>query len=260
MSESNTAEATKGLVQEIETRFTPEQIRTRRKRDVALGYRLFASQRWGDTGDGHVSGRDPERTDCFWLLREGVSFHAAHVDELVLVGPDGEIVEGPAKSQINEAAYFIHHPILEARPDLVSAAHVHTGWGTPFSAERRPILPITQESCLYFEDHALFDDEEVQVQDTAGGKRIAAAMGANRAVILANHGLLTGGRTVAEAVGSFISLERVCEAHMKARDAKPISAAGARYAKADLVRLGAGRGQFRSLIARHVGAPEIVES
>ena len=104
---------------------------------MALGYRLFASQKWGDTGDGHVSGRDPERTDCFWLLREGVSFHAAHVDELVLVGPDGEIVEGPAKSQINEAAYFIHHPILEARPDLVSAAHVHTGWGTPFSAERR---------------------------------------------------------------------------------------------------------------------------
>ena len=137
---------------------------------------------------------------------------------------------------------------------------MHTGWGTPFSAERRPILPITQESCLYFEDHALFDDEEVQVQDTAGGKRIAAAMGANRSVILANHGLLTGGRTVAEAVGSFISLERVCEAHMKARDAKPISAAGARYAKADLVRLGAGRGQFRALIARHIGDPEIVES
>ena len=85
-------------------------------------------------------------------------------------------------------------------------------------------------------------------------------MGANRSVILANHGLLTGGRTVAEAVGSFISLERVCEAHMKARDAKPISAAGARYAKADLVRLGAGRGQFRALIARHIGDPEIVES
>ena len=260
MSGSNSATASGELGQEIESRFTPEQIRARRKRDIALGYRLFASQRWGDTGDGHISGRDPERRDCFWLLREGVSFHEACVDELVLVGPEGAIVEGPSSSRINEAAYFIHHPVLAARPDLVSAAHVHTGWGTPFAAERREILPITQEACLYFEDHALFDDEEVQVQDTAGGGRIAAAMGTNRAVILANHGLLTGGRTVAEAVGSFISLERVCEAHMKAREAKPISAEGARYAKADLVRLGGGRGQFRSLIARHVGDPGVVES
>ncbi len=245
---------------DIADRFTPEQIRARRKRDVALGYRLLAAQRWGDTGDGHVSGRDPERTDCFWLLREGVSFHEAHVDELVLVDAKGEIVAGRAESRINPAAYYIHHPILVARPDLVSAAHVHTGWGTPFSAERRAIQPITQESCIFFEDHAIFDDEEVQVQDTDGGRRIAEAMGSSRAVILANHGLLTGGRTVAEAVGSFVLMERVCEAHMKARDARPISAEAARYAKSDLDRLGAGRSQFRSLVARHLGDPGIVEA
>ena len=244
---------------EIANRFTPEQIRARRKRDVALGYRLLAAQRWGDTGDGHVSGRDPERTDCFWLLREGVSFHEAHVDELVLVDANGDVVDGAPGRRINMAAYFIHHPILMARPDLVSAAHVHTGWGTPFSAERRRIEPITQESCIFFEDHALFDDEEVQVQDTDGGRRIAEAMGSHRAVVLANHGLLTGGRTVAEAVGSFVLMERVCEAHMKAPQARPISAAAARYAKADLDRLGAGRSQFRALVARHIGDPGIVE-
>lgn len=245
------------MAEAIEMEFTPEQVRARRKRDVALGYRLLASQRWGDTGDGHISARDPERTDCFWLLRGDVPFHEATVDSLVLVGPDGSIVEGEERF-INMAAYYIHHPILEARPDIVSATHVHTGWGTPFSAERRAILPISQESCLYFEDHALFDDEEVQVQDTDGGRRIAEALGQNRAVILANHGLLTAGRTVAESVGSFVVLERVCEVHMKARHAKPISPEAARYAKADLVRLGAGRGQFRTLVARHVGDPSVV--
>ena len=78
-------------------------------------------------------------------------------------------------------------------------------------------------------------------------------------MILANHGILTGGRTVAEAVGLFVQLERVCEAHMKARDAKPISAEAARYAKADLDRLGAGRKDFRSLVARHIGDASVVE-
>jgi ribulose-5-phosphate 4-epimerase/fuculose-1-phosphate aldolase len=236
--------------------FSPEEVRARRKRDVALGYRLLASQRWGDTGDGHISARDPERTDCFWLLKYNVSFHAATMDDLVLVGPDGSVVEG--EGTINMAAYYIHHPLHVARPDVVSATHVHTGWGTPFSAERRPILPITQEACLYFEDHALFDDEEVQVQDTDGGRRIAEAIGQNRAVILANHGILTVGSSVSESVGSFVLLERVCEALMKARDAKPISAEAARYAKQDLVRIGAGRAPFRALVDRHIGDRSLV--
>jgi ribulose-5-phosphate 4-epimerase/fuculose-1-phosphate aldolase len=236
---------------------TPGEIRARRKRDLALGYRLFAAQRWGDLGDGHISARDPERTDCFWLLRYEVSFHEATVADLVLIGPDGELVEG--EGVINIAAYYIHHPILSARPELVSAAHVHTGWGTPFSAECRPVRPITQESCVFFENHALFDDEEVQIQSVDGGKRIAQALGSNSAVILRNHGLLTAGDSVADAVGLFIELERAAEAHMKARDAKPISANAARYAKADLMKYGGGRVAFRALVGRHIGDPSCVE-
>jgi ribulose-5-phosphate 4-epimerase/fuculose-1-phosphate aldolase len=234
-----------------------DEIRASRKRQVALGYRILASQRWGDLGDGHISARDPERIDCFWMLRFGVSYHRARVSDLVLVGPEGETIEGDGP--INTAAYYIHHPILTARSDAVSATHVHTGWGTPFSAEVRPIEPITQESCIFFEDHAIFDDEEVQVQSVEGGRRIAAALGRNRAIILRNHGLLTVADRVDEAVGSFVHMERVAEAHMKARQAKPISAAAARYAQSDLTRYGPGRIAFWSLVARHIGDPSDVD-
>ena len=237
---------------------SPAQVRARRMRDCALGYRLLAAQRWGDLGDGHISARDPERTDCFWMLRYGVSYHAAKVSDLVLVGPDGGLVEG--KGFVNIAGYYIHQPILAARPDAVSAVHVHTGWGTPFSAEARLFQPITQESCIFFEDHALFDDEEVQVQSLEAGGRIAAALGKMRAIILRSHGLLTVGDSVAEAVGSFVSMERVAESHMKVRDAKPISAAAARFAQADLTRLGIGRSGFAALVSRHIGDPEVVNS
>lgn len=235
---------------------SPEAVRAKRKRDVALGYRLLAANKWGDAGDGHISARDPERMDCFWTLRYGVSYHRARVDDLVLVGPDGELVEG--EGPLNMAAYYIHYPILRSRDDAVSATHVHTGWGTPFSAEVRPIEPITQEACVFFEDHAIFDDEEVQVQSVEAGQRIADALGANRAIILRNHGLLTVGDRVAEAVGSFIQMERVAEAHMKAREAQPISAAAARFAKEDLVRLGAGRSAFWSMVDRHIGDVNVV--
>jgi ribulose-5-phosphate 4-epimerase/fuculose-1-phosphate aldolase len=235
---------------------SPDGVRRRRQQAVALGYRILAAQRWGDLGDGHISARDPEREDCFWMLRYGVSYHEARVSDLVLVGPEGRLVEG--EGAINIAGYYIHHPILMARPDVVSAAHVHTGWGTPFSAELRPIEPITQESCIFFEDHAIFDDEEVQVQSVEGGKRIAAALGGKRAIILRNHGLLTVAGRVDEAVGSFVQMERVAEAHMKARGAVPISAEAARHAQKDLVRFGAGRVGFWSLVSRHIGDASVV--
>jgi ribulose-5-phosphate 4-epimerase/fuculose-1-phosphate aldolase len=98
----------------------------------------------------------------------------------------------------------------------------------------------------------------VQVQSVEGGKRIAVALGGMRAIILRNHGLLTAGDRVDEAVGSFVQMERVAEAHMKARDAKPISAGAARYAQADQVRYGAGRIGFRALVSRHISDPTVV--
>lgn len=233
------------------------EVRASRMRQVALGYRLLAAQRWGDLGDGHISARDPEHTNAFWMLRLGVSYHQATIDDLVLVDAQGEIIDG--KGDINMAGYFIHQPILLARPEVVSACHVHTGWGTPFSAEARAIEPISQESTLFFEDHALFDDEEVQIMSTAGGTRIAKALGAHRAVILRNHGLLTVGKRVDAAVGSFVLMERVAEVHMKAREARPISPASARLARDDLNRLQSARGAFWSMVERHIGDSRTIE-
>ena len=97
------------------------------------------------------------------------------------------------------------------------------------------------------------------MQSVEAGARIAAALGGKRAIILRNHGLLTVGERVDEAVGSFVHMERVAEAHMKARDAVPISPEAARFAQKDLVRFGAGRIGFWSLVSRHIGDPGVVD-
>lgn len=241
---------------------TIETERLHRKRQVALAYRLFAALRWGDTGDGHITARDPDLTDCFWLLRYMVSFDQATVGDLVLVDASGaarDLETGePTNERINTAAYHIHHPIHAARPEVVAAAHVHTQWGTPFSAERRLLTPITQEATIFFDDHRLFDDDEVQIQSLDGGKRIAAALADTGAVILANHGLLTVGATVGETIAKFVLMERVAEAHLKAPAAQPIGADAARFARTDLVRDGLLGEVFDFLIARHVGDIDVV--
>ena len=218
--------------------------------DLADGYRVFAALGWGDLGDGHISARDPERPDCFWLLRYGAPFGSATPDDFVLVGPDGDLVEG--EGRVNRAGFCIHQPLLAARLDIVSAAHTHTQWGTPFSAEARNVEPITQEACLFFEDCCLFDDEEVQIRSTDAGARIAQTLGRNSAIVLRNHGLLTVGDSVAAAVSRFVFLERVAEAHLKATNAKPISADEARLAKADLMQESHARDTFDFLVGHHV--------
>lgn len=176
-------------------------------------------------GDGHISARDPQLPDHFWLLDWGVAFGEATVGKLVLVGPGGEVkdADGKATGAVNTAGYNIHHPLLMARPDVVSAAHTHTAFGTPWSANVEPFRALSQEACAFVFDQALFDDEEVEVLSIDGGKRIAAALGDKKFCILRNHGLLTVGRSVEAAMGWFVMAVRVAEVHVKAPHGRPSS-------------------------------------
>lgn len=232
-----------------------ETERLKRKREVALGYRIFASLRWGDLGDGHITARDPEFPDHLWLLKFPYGFERATVDDLVLVRPDGSTTCG---TPINTTAYHIHHPIHEARDDVIGVAHTHTPWGTPFSATGRPIEAITQEACTFHDRWAIFDDEEVQILSRKGGERIAAALGDKQVGILRSHGLLTTGVTVGETIAAFVVLERVTEALMKAPDASPIGDEAAVIARDDLVNYRSLELAFEFLVSRHVGDPSVV--
>ncbi|MEM9038047.1 MAG: class II aldolase/adducin family protein [Actinomycetota bacterium] len=204
---------------------TIDEERAHRKLMCAAGYRIFGALRWGQFGDGHVSARDPELTDHFWLLDWGVPFRHATVDQLVLVAPDGRVVDadGEPTGAVNTAGYNIHHPLLAARPDVVSACHTHTQFGTPWSANVEPFRALSQESCGVVFDQAMFDDEEIEVLSVDGGKRIAAALGDAKLCILRNHGLLTVGHTVESAVGWFVLAERVAEVHVKAPNGAAVS-------------------------------------
>jgi len=192
-----------------------ETERSRRQHDVVAGYRIFASYGWGDDGSGHISARDPEHSESFWLLRNRVAFRDATVADLVLVGPDGS-VSGHDEVAINPAAFCIHAPIHRARPDVVSIAHTHTGYGTPFAAWCRPLRATSQEACAFHDDQAVFDGEELDVVDLMVGARLAASLGPRRLLVMANHGLLTVGATVGQAVGFFVLAERAAEVEIKA--------------------------------------------
>ncbi len=200
-----------------------EAERTHRKQCLAAAYRLFGKFGFDEGVAGHITVRDPEHTDRFWVNPMGLSFKQIKVSDLLLVDHHGKVVQG--RGLLNGAAFTIHSHIHRARPDVVAAAHAHSLHGKAWSSLGRLLDPITQDACAFFEDHALFADFTGVVLDMAEGERIAKALGDNKACILQNHGLLTVGETVEAAAWWFITMERSCQAQLLAEAAgspKPI--------------------------------------
>lgn len=200
---------------------TIEEERTFRKQHLAAAFRLFGRLGFSEGTAGHITARDPELSDHFWVNPYGMHFSLIKVSDLLLVNDEGEVVEGTRA--VNRAGFAIHSAVHAARPDVVAAAHMHSMYGKSWSALGRFLDPITQDSCSFFNDHALFDDFTGVVLDVDEGKRLAYALGANKAIILQNHGLLTVGQTVDAAAWWFLKMERTCESQIHAESAgKPI--------------------------------------
>ena len=183
---------------------TIEEERLHRKQRLASAFRLFAKFGFSEGVAGHISARDPERHDHFWVNPFGMHFAHIRVSDLLLVNDKGEVIEG--NRPVNEAAFAIHSRLHMARPDVVAAAHAHSLYGKTWSSLGRLLDPLTQDSCAFYEDHSLFDEYTGVVYDMSEGDRIAQSLGHRKAVILQNHGILTVGRTVDEAVWFFTSL------------------------------------------------------
>jgi ribulose-5-phosphate 4-epimerase/fuculose-1-phosphate aldolase len=196
---------------------TLEEERRHRKQRLAAGFRLFGKFGFDEGVAGHITARDPEHLDHFWVNPFGVNFKHIRVSDLLLVNREGEVVEGD--KAVNGAAFAIHSQVHEARPDVVAAAHSHSLHGKAWSTLGRLLDPLTQDACAFYQDHALFDDYTGVVLDLEEGKRLAHALGDSKALILRNHGLLTVGHSVDEAVWWFITMERSCQAQLLAEAA-----------------------------------------
>ena len=194
-----------------------EEERLHRKQRLAASFRLFGKFGFDEGVAGHITVRDPEHADRFWVNPFGMNFKHIRVSDLICVDHAGAVVEGDA--MVNAAAFAIHSQVHAARPDVVAAAHSHSLHGKAWSSLGRLLDPITQDACAFFEDHALFDDFTGVVLDLEEGKRIGAALGENKAVILRNHGLLTVGHSVDAAVWTFITMDRSCQAQLLAEAA-----------------------------------------
>ena len=182
--------------------------------DLAACYRLVALYDMADLTATHISARVPDAPEQFLINSHGLFWEEITASSLVKVAHDGEILSD-SEYGINQAGFIIHGAVHEARAEVNCVVHTHTVAGMAVSAMADGLLPLTQHSMRFYNRIAYHDYEGVAL-DMDERSRLVADLAGHSAMILRNHGLLTAGRTVAEAFSLTFYLEKSCQAQIAA--------------------------------------------
>jgi ribulose-5-phosphate 4-epimerase/fuculose-1-phosphate aldolase len=187
--------------------------------EIALGSRVLGRAEMGDLIWGHASMRDPDGRGA-WMKRSGIGFEEVAGDDVILVGPDGSVLEGNGRRHIE---YPIHTEILAARSDVAAVVHTHAPNAVAFASLDVPLRPISHEGTLFVPPEiARFTDTGDLIMTSELGRKVADALGQRNAVLLANHGIVTVGRDLPVAVVTAILLDRACRIQLNAMSAAEI--------------------------------------
>ena len=183
--------------------------------DLAAAYRLVALYGWSDLVFTHISARSPGPEHAFLINPYGLMFDEITASSLVKVDQHcNKLLDSPFP--VNPAGFVIHSCIHEAREDAGCVLHTHSRAGVAVSAQKCGVLPISQQSTFVVADLGYHAYEGVALRDDEK-PRLQKDLGTHNFLMLRNHGLLTVGRSVAEAWLSMYTFENTCRIQIDAQ-------------------------------------------
>jgi L-fuculose-phosphate aldolase len=137
-------------------------------------------------------------------------------DEVIAIGLDGERTSG---ARPRHAEVFIHTEIMRARPEIQAVVHTHPPHAVAFSSLCKPLLAIGHEGAMFCDGLPVFDRTSDLIVSADLGQAVAACLDGHNALLLRNHGIVTAGRSVEEAVMTAMLLEKACKVQLLAEQA-----------------------------------------
>lgn len=191
--------------------------------DLAACYRLAAAYGWSDLVFTHISARMPGATHhhSFLINPYGLMFDEITASSLVVVDRHGNKLRD-SPFPVNPAGFVIHSAIHSARADAQCVLHTHTRAGVAVSAQAAGVLPISQQSTFVLNSLAYHDYEGVALNDDER-PRLQADLGEAHYLMLRNHGLLTVGKSIADAFLSMYIFESTCQIQLAAQAGGPLT-------------------------------------
>jgi ribulose-5-phosphate 4-epimerase/fuculose-1-phosphate aldolase len=203
----------------------PEEGEAVLRRQLAAAYRLVDQFGWTELIYGHLTARVPGDKPHFLINPFGLNYDEVTASNLVKIDVDGNTV-GESRHPVNYAGFVIHsaiHMAHQARHRAVM--HTHTRAGMAVAATREGLLPISMNATAFHGNLAYHDYEGVSLE-LDERSRLLKDLGDSTAMMLRNHGLLTTGRSVAEAFLRLYRLERACQTQVDAGAAGTIAVMG----------------------------------
>ncbi|MEO6624478.1 MAG: class II aldolase/adducin family protein [Burkholderiaceae bacterium] len=182
--------------------------------DLAAAYRLIAAYGMSDLVFTHISARIPGPEHQFLINPYGLLFDEISASSLIRIDQSCNKLSDSA-FPVNPAGFTIHSAIHEARDDAGCVMHTHTRAGIAVSSQQAGILPISQQSTFVLSSLAYHGYEGVAIRD-AEKARLQANLGNKKYLMLRNHGLLTVGRTIADAFLAMYTFENACRIQVDA--------------------------------------------
>jgi ribulose-5-phosphate 4-epimerase/fuculose-1-phosphate aldolase len=183
--------------------------------DLAACYRLVAHFGWSDLIFTHISARLPGPEHHFLINPYGMMFDEITASSLVKIDLDGQkVMDSPF--EINPAGFTIHSAIHAARGDARCVLHTHSLNGVAVSAQKCGVLPISQQSTFVLSSLAYHDYEGVAL-NADEKPRLVRDLGDHVFLMLRNHGLLTVGKTIADAFVNMYIFETACMIQVRAQ-------------------------------------------
>jgi len=182
--------------------------------DLAAAYRLVALYGWDDLIFTHISMRVPGPEHHFLINPYGMFFEEITASSLVKVDLNGnKVMDSP--HPVNPAGFTIHSAVHAARDDALCVMHTHSLDGVAVSAQKNGVLPISQQSTFVLASLGYHGYEGVALRDDEK-PRLVNDLGSNSFLMLRNHGLLTVGKSPAEAFLAMYIFEATCRIQLRA--------------------------------------------
>jgi len=187
---------------------------------LAGACRVFGRAGFSEGLLGHLTVRDPAHHDQFWANPLGISFNRIKASDVVLVNHAGDLLEG--SRPINPVGLRLHSAIHRARPDVSAVCHAHSTFASAWSAYAEPVAPITQDTCVFYDDQAIIHTEPRVPMTDAQADVFADAFGDKKVGLQVGHGLFTTGATIDEAAWWFVGMDKACHIQLLTRAAGPV--------------------------------------
>ena len=185
------------------------------QKDLAAVFRWTARLNMNEGIANHFSACIPNSND-FYVNGSGMHFSSIKASDMILVKQNmiEEIKKQP--ELVDPTALNIHGAIHKKVPHARCILHVHSKYATALSTLKNPTLePIDQNTMRFYNRIAIYDDFGGLGFEEESNK-MAAAIGNNRSMLLANHGILTVGETIADAFDELYYFEKACETYISA--------------------------------------------